>query len=128
MIHLPVRLQFHPPTIGFVPCLHSAFVTSSCCICVSYPSHLWNVRLLWSCCLTWSKTTQQTHWFVKRKNIPTFLLRSLRCTCLCGENHCDIITMIFTPKALNCVKSWETNLMNHQLLWQIYWLILWKIC
>ena len=32
MIHLPVRLQFHPSTIGFVPCLHSAFVTSSCCI------------------------------------------------------------------------------------------------
>ena len=37
-------------------------------------SHLWNVRLLWSC-LTWSKTTKQTHWFVKRKIVPTFLLK-----------------------------------------------------
>ena len=92
----------------------SIFPMSAFCICFCCTSHLWNVRLLWSCPLTWTKTTKNTG--LSKGKTSLLLLWSLLCTCLCGENQCTILLK-------NCVTklemSWVTNLMNHQLLWQI---------
>ena len=62
------------------------FPMSAFCICFCCTSHLWNVRLLWSCPLTWTKTTKNTG--LSKGKTSLLLLWSLLCTCLCGENQC----------------------------------------
>ena len=62
------------------------FPMSAFCMCFCCTSHLWNVRLLWSCPLTWTKTTKNTG--LSKGKTSLLLLWSLLCTCLCGENQC----------------------------------------
>lgn len=45
-----------------------------------YPTHLW----LFFCLMIFSKTFQSTHWWIKNKSFPTFLLISRRVT-LCAS-------------------------------------------
>ena len=72
---------------------------SAFCICFCCTSHLWNVRLLWSCPLTWTKTFKNTG--LSKGKTSLLLLWSLLCTCLCGENQCYNFVEKFCDKIID---------------------------